>query len=85
MSDSYFGEYACVFPGKMGISWKLASGPWDDLEKARDEAEKNCNVAVVPWEFWERYKEYEGRMVAAEAELSKLKELNRFYKEETNR
>jgi hypothetical protein len=64
--QSYFKQWVCIFPGKMGLSWKLASGPYASYEEAQQQAEKNANVCAVPYEFFEKYQESEKRMVQAE-------------------
>ncbi len=76
---SYFKEWVVVFPGKMGISWKNSQGiyaaPHDrfmSYEEAEKESEKWKNTAVVPWDFWEKYKEYERRTVEAEGRLTEI-------------
>lgn len=69
---SYYGGeeelWVCIFPGKMGISWKLS---WGEGTKAEAEAQasKNRNVIAVPRSLWLRYKEYEHRTVKAEAKI----------------
>ncbi len=66
---SYYGgdeeRWTCVFPGKMGISWKLAWNSCGTKQEAEVQAAKNCNVVAVPLALWLRYKEYEHRSVAA--------------------
>src|SRR4051812_34625792 len=67
---SSFDKWVCVFPGKMGISWKLANDTvFDSKKTAEDVACQNCNVVAVPLELWERYREYEHRSVVAERKL----------------
>ena len=71
--ESVFKEWTCIFPGKMGISWKRA---WDEVgtkSEAEAEAAKNCSVIAVPLQLFTHIKEYEHRMVAAENELTRLK------------
>lgn len=72
MSKSYYGGkdelWTCMFPGKMGISWKASWGT-GTKEEAEAQASKNCNVIAVPLALWLRYKEYEHRAVAAERKL----------------
>jgi hypothetical protein len=71
-SSYYGGEselWTCIFPGKMGISWKLAwNGTGTKLE-AEEQAIKNRNVIAIPLALWLRYKEYEHRTVKAEQKL----------------
>jgi hypothetical protein len=71
---SYYGglseKWTCVFPGKMGISWKLAWNAYGTRGEAEAQAAKNCNVVAVPLALWLRYKEYEHRAVAAERKLA---------------
>jgi hypothetical protein len=71
MSADYYDRWVCVFPGKMGISWKHAYPYAEPVSKAEADAaaEKNCNVVAVPYALFERYKEYERRMVVAERVL----------------
>ena len=67
---SAFAEWTCIFPGKMGLSWKRV---WDDVgtkEEAEAQAEKNCNVIAVPLQLFEHVKEVEKRMVLAERALA---------------
>lgn len=70
---SYYGGeeelWTCVFPGKMGISWKLAWNNVGTKAEAEAEAAKNRNVVAIPLALWGRYKEYEHRTVAAERKL----------------
>ena len=77
---SYFKEWVVVFPGKMGLSWKNANSiylppgdRYETFEQAEGQSEKNANTAVVPYEFFELYQEYEQRMVRAERELEEIK------------
>lgn len=68
---TYFKEWTCIFPGKMGLSWKRA---WDGVgtkEEAEAEALKHCNVAAVPLQLFEHLKNCERRMVVAERQLRK--------------
>jgi hypothetical protein len=71
--QSYYGEEAeqwtCIFPGKMGISWKLAWNRHGTKSEAETQAAKNRNVVAVPLALWLRYKEYEHRSVVAERKL----------------
>jgi hypothetical protein len=65
--------WICVFPGKMGWSWKEASGlVHHDKESAEAEAAKNCNVQVVPHDFFLKYRDAVKRMQAAEHQLREL-------------
>jgi hypothetical protein len=69
---SVFQKWTCVFPGKMGLSWKRA---WDGVgskEEAEAQAAKNCNVVAVPLQLFETMKEHERRMVIAERPLNAL-------------
>jgi len=72
LPSSYYGGkselWTCIFPGKMGISWKRSWGE-GTKEEAEAEATKNCNVIAVPFALWARYKEYENRTVVAERKL----------------
>lgn len=64
--SNVFEQWTCIFPGKMGLSWKRA---WDGVgtkEQAETEAAKNCNVVAVPLQLFEKMKEHERRMVKAE-------------------
>ena len=72
MSEPYFTEWICVFPGKMGISWKRAWYGSGTKEEAEEQAQQNCNVVAIPLALWERYHEYETRMVRAEKKLQEL-------------
>ena len=69
---SYYGDeselWTCIFPGKMGISWKNSWGQGTKAE-AEEQATKNRNVIAVPVALWLRYKEYEHRTVVAEQKL----------------
>lgn len=71
--ESYYGDgtdlWTCIFPGKMGISWKLAWNNHGTKAEAEEQASKNCNVIAVPLALWLRYKEYESRAVVAERKL----------------
>ena len=82
---SYYGEgtelWTCVFPGKMGISWKLAWNSYGTKAEAEAQAAKNQNVVAVPLAFWLRYKEYEHRCVAAEKKLMEVANLRLDYNE----
>lgn len=65
-----FKEWTVIFPGKGGISWKRS---WDyngTKEEAEIEASKYQNTVSVPVDLWNRYKEYEERMVIAERKLN---------------
>jgi len=71
-SSYYGGEtelWTCIFPGKMGISWKLAWNSYGTKAEAEEQAAKNRNVVAVPLALWLRYKEYEHRTVVAERKL----------------
>ena len=84
--ESYYGGedelWVCVFPGKMGISWKLTWGH-GTRQEAEAQAAKNRNVVAVPLALWLRYKEYEHRSVAAEAKLVEVARLRLDYKDGT--
>jgi hypothetical protein len=71
--QSFYGKpdekWTCVFPGKMGISWKLSWNEHGTKEEAEIQAAKNCNVVAIPLALWLRYQEYENRAVAAELKL----------------
>src|SRR5215813_4866279 len=69
MGAEYYKEWVCVFPGKMGIAWKLADSEVSTKEEAEKRAERNCNVVAVPLAFWEKYSEFSHRMVKAERDL----------------
>lgn len=70
---SIFEKWTTTFPGKMGLSWKRGWHGEGTKAEAEAQADKNCNAVAVPVEFFDRYKEYERRMVEAERELSDLK------------
>lgn len=70
-----FDRWTCIFPGKLGLSWKHAP-PYEHYatkEEAEAVAAKNCNVVAVPSQLFEKMKEHERRMVAAERELAEIK------------
>lgn len=69
---SVFNEWTCIFPGKMGLSWKQSWGT-GTKEEAEVQADKNCNVIAVPLQLFETMKDHERRMVAAERELQEIK------------
>jgi hypothetical protein len=75
-SMSYYGgedeKWTCIFPGKMGISWKRAWEGEGTRAEAEAQAAKNRNVIAVPVALWLRYKEYEHRCVAAERKLMEV-------------
>lgn len=64
-----FEKWVCVFPGKMGLSWKLAHDAVDTKEEAEAKALKNCNVVAIPLQLYDHVKEMETRMVVAENNL----------------
>lgn len=64
-SGSVFKDWVCIFPGKMGISWKL-SHEATTREEAEIQAAKNCNVVAVPLQLYEKMRELEDRMMNAE-------------------
>lgn len=67
-----YKEWTVVFPGKMAISWKRLQEFVGTEEEARAEAAKWGNVVVVPLVLWQKMKENEHRMVAAEQKLEEL-------------
>lgn len=81
MGVEYWDKWVVVFPGKMGISWKHAY-PYVDhytsFEEANAQASKNANTVAIPLALFERYKEYERRMVQAERTLQQCQS-NRLY------
>ncbi len=68
-----FDRWTCIFPGKMGLSWKLAWNSFGTKEEAEEQAAKNCNVVAVPVQLYEHIKETERRMVEAERKLDNLR------------
>lgn len=76
-----FDKWVCVFPGKMGISWKLAYGGVFSKEEAESYAIKYGNVVVVPLAFWEKYREYEHQAVVAKQKLIEVANLRLDYNE----
>lgn len=66
-----FTEWTCIFPGKLGLSWKLAWNASGTKEEAEAAASKNCNVIAVPVELYVHIKDMECRMVEAERRLNK--------------
>ena len=79
---SVFTDWVCLFPGKMGISWKLAHNRVGTREEMEVLANKNCNVVAVPLGLWERYKEYETESVRLKTGEAWVKErLIRIYVE----
>jgi hypothetical protein len=67
---SVFDTWTCIFPGKMGLSWKRAWDGQGTKEEAEAQAAKNCNVVVVPVQLYDHIKEIERRMVQAEGRLT---------------
>ena len=71
--ESYYGgeeeQWICIFPGKMGLSWKRAWLGSGTKKEAEEQAAKNRNVVPVPLALWLRYLEYEQRAVVAERKL----------------
>lgn len=67
-----YAEWTCVFPGKMGLSWKLAWNHIDTEENARDWAAHFSNAVAVPLELYRHMKEMEHRVVAAEGKLQEM-------------
>jgi hypothetical protein len=67
-----FLEWTCVFPGKMGLSWKRAWHRIGTKEEAEAQAAKNCNVIAVPMQLFDKMKEHELRMVVAEQKLAEM-------------
>lgn len=74
---SAFKMWTCVFPGKMGLCWKLAWNGSGTKEEAETEAQKFCNSVVVPLQLWEKIKEHDERLVKAEEKV-------RQYEKESN-
>lgn len=68
-----FEKWTCIFPGKMGLSWKLSWNSYGTKEEAEAQAIKNCNVVAVPLQLYEHIKDVEQRMVKAERELNELR------------
>ncbi len=67
-----FKEWTCIFPGKMGISWKRA---WDGVgtkEEAEEQAKKNCNVIAIPLQLFENIKRQERSLVIAMKKLNEV-------------
>lgn len=48
-----FQDWVRIFPGKMGLAWKLASEVVTTKEEAEKLATRNCNVIAVPLQLWE--------------------------------
>lgn len=68
-----WGNWTCIFPGKMGLSWKRAS--WcgaGTREAAEAEATKFCNVIAVPVQLCDHIKAIEIRALVAERKLQEL-------------
>jgi hypothetical protein len=65
-----FNEWTCIFPGKMGLSWKRAWNGVGTKEQAEEIALRNCNTVAVPLQLFETMKEHERRMVVAERALN---------------
>lgn len=78
-----FKKWVCVFPGKMSISWKLASNlVYDTRQEAEKVASQNCNVVVIPLGLYNKYKGYEFTVGLFEERLISLKfTLDKIYKE----
>lgn len=68
---SAFTQWTCIFPGKHGLSWRLAWNSQGTKEEAEAEATKHCNVIAVPVELYIHIKDIERRMVEAERRLNK--------------
>lgn len=66
---SAFAKWTCVFPGKMGLSWKRTWHGTGTKEEAERQASKNRNVVAVPLEMFRKIKEHESRMVLAEGNV----------------
>ena len=50
-------KWVCIFPGKMGLVWKLAYNKiFDTRIEAEIEADKYCNVIAVPVMLYEHLK-----------------------------
>ena len=66
-----FEKWTCVFPGKMGICWKQAY-PYiiGTKEEAEAAAAQFCNSVAIPLQLYEKMKEHEQRMMAAERKLA---------------
>jgi hypothetical protein len=62
-------QWTCIFPGKMGISWKIAWNSHGTKAEAEAQAAKNRNVLAVPLALWLRYREYEYCLVVAKQKL----------------
>lgn len=69
---SVYGEWCVIFPGKMGLSWKIVTS-YDSKEEAETAAAKNCNTVIVPTDLYVTMKENEHRMVAAESKLNEFR------------
>ena len=65
-----FNEWTCIFPGKMGLSWKRAWNGVGTKEQAEEIALRSCNTVAVPLQLFETMKEHERRMVVAERALN---------------
>jgi hypothetical protein len=60
-----FKNWTCIFPGKMGISWKQATWNWSGTkEEAEKHASQYCNCIAVPIELFEHIKKMESRVVS---------------------
>jgi len=73
--------WTCIFPGKMGLSWKPAWNSYGTRAEAEEEAAKYANTIPIPVALFRRMKEHEHRMVAAEQKLQQVAGLRLDYKD----
>lgn len=75
---SYYGgpdeEWICVFPGKMGITWKQAWSP-TSKDEAEKQASKNRNTIAIPLAFWKRYKAFEQEYMKLKSKICELQQI----------
>ena len=69
---SVFEDWTCIFPGKMGLSWKSAWNGSGTKEVAEIVAGKNCNVIAVPVQLFTHLRDMEKRVVVAENKLQEF-------------
>lgn len=69
----HFEQWICVFPGKMGLSWKPASGRIGSKEEIELEAEGYRNTVAIPLQLFETMKDHERRMVVAEQKVNEAR------------
>ncbi len=70
-NGTVYDRWACIFPGKMGLSWKLVG--LGSKEQAEEECKKHCNTVAIPEQLYVHLKNLEHRVTIAERTLNHIR------------